>query len=79
MPLEANFQFQFEHPFEEVELRTEDEEVLHGLHFTTDSSKGVVFYLHGNTNGLDKWGLIASKYLNHNYDILMYDYRGFGK
>lgn len=41
--------------------------------------RGVVFYLHGNSGNLKKWftGLDAFRALN--FDVVMFDYRGFGK
>ena len=41
--------------------------------------RGVVFFLHGNSGNLQKWftGLDAFRALN--FDVVMFDYRGFGK
>jgi pimeloyl-ACP methyl ester carboxylesterase len=36
-------------------------------------------YLHGNAGALDSWGDIAGFYTNLGYDIIIPDYRGFGK
>jgi pimeloyl-ACP methyl ester carboxylesterase len=47
--------------------------------FAADSSKGVILYLHGNTDAIDKWGWVAKTYTALNYDVFMPDYRGYGK
>lgn len=77
--LSKNFKFEFERKFEELNIKTEDEIALNGLLFKADSSKGLVFYLHGNSGSLKGWGNIAKQYNNRHYDIFMIDYRGFGK
>ena len=47
--------------------------------FKINNSKGVIFYLHGNGNSLEKFGKLAPIYTNLEYDIFMTDYRGYGK
>lgn len=41
--------------------------------------KGVVFFLHGNAGNLDSWFSNVDFYRQANYDLVMPDYRGFGK
>lgn len=41
--------------------------------------EGVVFYLHGNTANLKDWFFDADYYRRANFDLVMLDYRGFGK
>ena len=43
------------------------------------ASKGVVLYLHGNSDNLVRWGKYAEEFNKRGYDVIMYDYRGFGK
>ncbi len=47
--------------------------------FKADTTKGLIFYLHGNAGMLDTWGQIANVYTSNGYDIFILDYRGFGK
>lgn len=53
--------------------------MLSGVLFPSDSSKGVILYLHGNTDGLNKWGMMSKTYTSLHYDLFMVDYRGYGK
>jgi pimeloyl-ACP methyl ester carboxylesterase len=78
-PLPKNFHFDFGDPFGEVSIMTKDSIPLNAVLFKADSSKGVIFYLHGNTGGIDKWGLMAKTYTRLHYDLFLLDYRGYGK
>src|SRR5450432_3155328 len=77
--LEKNFQFSFENKFEELNVKTKDGKLLNGILFKSDSSKGLIFYLHGNAGSLNSWGDVAKTYTDLNYDVFIIDYRGFGK
>lgn len=77
--LARDYRFGFNQPFEEVTIPTKDKSQLHGLLFKADSSKGLVFYLHGNGGALDSWGEVARTYTALNYDVFLLDYRGYGK
>ena len=77
--LEKDFKFRFYQNFEEISIKTHDNILLNGLLFRADSSKGVIFYLHGNAGSLNSWGEVAPTYTDLNYDVFMLDYRGYGK
>ena len=77
--LEKDYRFNFDQNFEEIVIKTNDNKLLHGILFKADSSKGLVFYLHGNAGALDSWGDLAKTYTNLGYDVFMLDYRGYGK
>lgn len=77
--LPKNYPFQFDQPFEEKIFTMKDGTALHGILFKADSSKGLIFYLHGNAGALDSWGGIAQTYTDLNYDVFILDYRGYGK
>ncbi|HEY6506348.1 MAG TPA: alpha/beta fold hydrolase [Chitinophagaceae bacterium] len=77
--LEKGFKFSFSGTFEEINIQTGDHKLLNGLLFKSDSSQGLIFYLHGNAGSLNSWGRVASTYTNMNYDIFLLDYRGYGK
>jgi pimeloyl-ACP methyl ester carboxylesterase len=49
------------------------------LQLQLPAPKGVVFFLHGNAGNLAGWFSNAAYYRDANYDLVMPDYRGFGK
>jgi pimeloyl-ACP methyl ester carboxylesterase len=77
--LNAEHQFEFTETYEEIVLKTPDGAQLNALLFKSDSTKGLVFYLHGNSGSLRSVGELAKLYTQYNYDVFMIDYRGFGK
>jgi pimeloyl-ACP methyl ester carboxylesterase len=77
--LDKEYQFNFNQKFEEINIKINDGVSLNGLLFKADSTKGLIFYLHGNARSLKDWGLVAETYTSLNYDIFIPDYRGFGK
>ena len=52
---------------------------LSGLQLKLPNPKGVVFFLHGNSGNLDTWFVNTEIYRQNNMDLVMIDYRGFGK
>jgi uncharacterized protein len=79
-PLAASYKFKFDQPFEEHSISTEDGSVLNSLLFRTQSlPKGLILYFHGNADNLQRWGKYAIDFTTLGYDVLMMDYRGYGK
>lgn len=56
-----------------------DGAVLSVLHLKLPNPKGVVFFLHGNGGNLAGWFTNTAFYREANFDLVMPDYRGFGK
>jgi pimeloyl-ACP methyl ester carboxylesterase len=52
---------------------------LHALHLRRPQPRGVVFFLHGNGGSLDSWFVNLDFYRRSNVDLVMLDYRGYGK
>jgi alpha-beta hydrolase superfamily lysophospholipase len=77
--LRKDYQFEFSGVFEEINIGMKDGILLNGILFRSDSSRGLIFYLHGNAGSLRGWGEIAEIYTNLDYDLFMPDYRGYGK
>ncbi len=77
--LDKNFKFSFNQPFEEITIKTAVDKTLNAVLFHSDSSKGLVFYLHGNAGSINSWGEVASRYTSLHYDVFMLDYPGYGK
>ncbi|MET2985912.1 alpha/beta hydrolase [Aureibaculum conchae] len=78
--LSDDFKFEYENQeVEEYNIQLNDKVTINGLHFKTKNPKGVVFYLKGNSKSIKGWGKFAIDFTHHNWDVLMIDYRGFGK
>ena len=78
--LEKEFEFFYENQeTEEYYVETRDGATINGLHFKVKEPKGVVFYLKGNSKSMRGWGKFAVDFTRHGYDVIMVDYRGFGK
>ncbi|HRI26447.1 MAG TPA: alpha/beta fold hydrolase [Chitinophagales bacterium] len=77
--LPPDFKYQYEYPFEEFFLYPEPQAVINGLLFKLPRSKGVIFYVKGNSRSVKGWGKFARDFLGKDYDFYMIDYRGFGK
>ncbi|TCK65257.1 hypothetical protein DFQ05_2474 [Winogradskyella wandonensis] len=77
--LDQNYEFQFGHPFEELFFKTEENALINALNFKTENPKGVILYFHGNAGDLSRWGKITEYFVEKSYDILVMDYRTYGK
>ena len=79
--LPQDFQFYYKNQkTKEYNLETRDGAIINGLRFYPEGeSKGVVLYLKGNSKSIKGWGKFAVDFTRHGYDVLMVDYRGFGK
>lgn len=79
-PLAATHIFKFSANFEEFELIAEDGHAINALYFKRKSpAKGLVLYFHGNADNLQRWGKYHEDFTARNYEVLMIDYRGYGK
>lgn len=79
-PLPDGYEFHFDQPFEERFYETEDNVKINALFFPAEGeSKGLVLNNHGNRRNMARWGRSAGQFTKHGYDVLFYDYRGFGK
>ncbi len=77
--LTDEYVFEFDHPFTEFFLETEKGDRLNAIHFKNENPKGVILYFHGNKGSLRRWGKIASFFVDKDYDVIIMDYRGYGK
>jgi len=74
--------FQFKYPnlkFQEYNLEKEPGVNINAIHFHIEAPKGVVIYLKGNSKSVKGWGKFAIDFTRMGYDVMMVDYRGFGK
>ena len=77
--LELAHQFDFDVPFEELFFETDSNTTINALLFKATNPKGVILYFHGNAGNLQRWGRITSQYTVYHYDVLVIDYRNYGK
>jgi len=78
--LPEDFEFKYEkHHFEEYNIEVENGVNINGIHFKMEEPKGIVFYLKGNSRSIKGWGKFAIDFTRLGYDVVMVDYRGFGK
>jgi len=77
--LPQDYAYSFALPHTEFNLETPDGAMLNGLHFKNTDSKGVILYFHGNAGDLSRWGEIALFFVEKQYDVVIMDYRSYGK
>ena len=77
--LPEHHEFDFEKNFEEYLWETPFDGKINVLHFKIKKPQGVIVYYHGNADNLHRWGNIAHEYTQFGYDVLVMDYRGYGK
>lgn len=52
---------------------------INGLHFFRQNPKGLILYFHGNSRSIKGWAKYARDFYRYDYDVVLIDYRGFGK
>lgn len=77
--LDPGYQYDYQGNFVELNYYPAQDVILNALHFKAKSAKGLVLYFHGNAGSLATWGDVAPQFLDNGYDLLIYDYRGYGK
>ncbi|MBI3211990.1 MAG: alpha/beta fold hydrolase [Simkania negevensis] len=78
--LPLSYKHQYSRPFQEVTITSDDGAKINAIHFTTPHPKGVVLYFHGRGgNVATNWSRVSTDFLIRGYDVLIMDYRGFGK
>ena len=77
--LAQTFTYKYPFPFEELDFDMEDGGRINAIHFKVPNTRGIVYYLKGNSKSIKGWGKFAKDFLGNGYDFFMIDYRGFGK
>lgn len=77
--LRQDFQFKYDIPFREYFFDIEPGVRINGLHFFREKPKGIILYFHGNTRSIKGWAKYARDFYRYDYDVILVDYRGFGK
>ena len=77
--LDQDFQYKYDIPFKELFFDVEEGVRINGLHFFCRKPKGLILYFHGNTRSIKGWAKYARDFYRYQYDVVLVDYRGFGK
>lgn len=64
---------------QEVWMRADDGVRLHGRYFNHPGPAGTVLFCHGNSSDVSLCGDVARMYLRLGYEVLLFDYRGYGR
>jgi uncharacterized protein len=71
-------QFSFSRPHQEVFVDVSGAR-LNGLVFEQPNAVGTILYFHGNAGALDTWGDVGEDFSPYPYNLVVFDYRGYGK
>ncbi|MEM6517651.1 MAG: alpha/beta hydrolase [Bacteroidota bacterium] len=77
--LQQDFEFKFDYPFEELFFEPSENVSINAIHFKTEKPRGVILYFHGNAGDLSRWGKITEFFVEKEFDVLVMDYRTYGK
>ncbi len=77
--LNQDFQYKYDAPFEELFFDVEQGVRINGLHFYVENPSGLILYFHGNSRSIKGWAKYARDFYRYKYDVVLVDYRGFGK
>lgn len=78
--LPEEYEYSFDQPFRELNFTSDHGDgLLNALLFEVPNPKGIILYFHGNRGNLTRWGHVAADLTKYQYDVLVMDYRGFGK
>lgn len=77
--LPQDFEYKYDAPFEELFFNVAPGVRINALHFYVPEPKGLILYFHGNSRSIKGWAKYARDFYRYQYDVLLVDYRGFGK
>jgi pimeloyl-ACP methyl ester carboxylesterase len=77
--LPQDFVYKYDVPFRELDFAPEPGVRINGLHFHVKEPNGLVLYFHGNSRSIKGWAKYARDFYRYGYDVVLVDYRGFGK
>lgn len=80
LPLDKSHTFSVNAEYRELWLTAKDGTKLNGILIKAkDTCKGLIVYTHGNRHHIQRYIRPATELSNYGYDVLMPDYRGYGK
>jgi uncharacterized protein len=76
--LDADHEFSLAPSDSELYLTTKDGQSINALYYKGTRDQ-VILYLHGNAGSLRTWQMAADNLREYGYNVLIIDYRGYGK
>jgi len=77
--LDRDYRYDLTGNDKEVFIPTTDGNSINGILFHRPGNQKVILYFHGNAGSLDTWQSLSNEILPLNCDMLIIDYRGYGK
>ena len=77
--LKQDFLYKYDVPFKELFFDVAPGVRINGLHFFVRETNGLILYFHGNSRSIKGWAKYARDFYRYGYDVVLVDYRGFGK
>ena len=77
--LPSDYQYKFDVPFQEMLIPVNKEVKLSAVLFKAEHPRGIVLYFHGNARNIKRYAKTMKNFTRNNYDVLILDYREFGK
>src|SRR5687768_12019548 len=79
--LPADYSYQFDVPFREINLEVDADKTINFVQFTVADSirKGIVLYFHGNRGNINRYAKHHESFTRNGYEVWMIDYPGYGK
>jgi len=77
--LKQDFLYKYDVPFKELFIDVEPGVRINGIHFYVKNPLGLILYFHGNKRSIKGWARYAKDFYRYKYDVVLVDYRGFGK
>lgn len=80
-PLDNNYTFSFDQPFEEIKIPFNITDTVSMIKFYPADTvrKGVLLYFHGNKKNVEHYARFVPAFTAKGYEVWMPDYPGFGK
>jgi alpha-beta hydrolase superfamily lysophospholipase len=78
-PLQLKHTFELASDFQEIFLESTEGGQIHALLIKAKEPIGLILYFHGNTGNMQRWARVAEELTTYDHDVLVVDYRGFGK
>jgi fermentation-respiration switch protein FrsA (DUF1100 family) len=66
-------------PFESVNLRTTDDESIHGWYVPASNERATLLFFHGNAGNISHRLMSLKIFHQLNLSVLIFDYRGYGQ